>query len=95
MIKPLQDNVVLEIKENENVTASGLIMVEDETSKKSNVATVVAVGPGKINPESGAGSKMPVVVGDVVFFSRYAGTEITVEGKEYLIVGIDDILAVQ
>lgn len=93
MIKPLFDHVVLEVKEEENVTASGLVITEQEP-KKSNMAEVVAVGEGKVCRKSGERIPVAVEVGQTVLFSKYAGTEAEVDGKEYLIVSEKDILAI-
>ena len=87
MIKPLADRVVIEPKEAETKTASG-IYIPDITEDNSQQGTVVAAGPGK------KGEPMEVKVGDVVLYGKYAGTEVTVEDKKYLIVKQSDILAI-
>ena len=87
MIKPLADRVVIEPKEAETKTASG-IYIPDTAKEKPQQGTVVAAGPGKKD------EPMEVKVGDVVLYGKYAGTEVTVEDKKYLIVKQSDILAI-
>ena len=87
MIKPLADRVVIEPKEAETKTASG-IYIPDTAKEKPQQGTVVAAGPGKKDEPMG------VKVGDVVLYGKYAGTEVTVEDKKYLIVKQSDILAI-
>lgn len=87
MIKPLADRVVLEPKEAETKTASGLY-IPDNAKEKPQQGTVVAVGPGKKD------EPMELKVGDVVLYGKYAGTEVTVDDKKYLIVKQSDVLAI-
>ena len=87
MLKPLADRVVIEPKEAETKTASG-IFIPDTAKEKPQQGTVVAAGPGKKD------ETMEVKVGDVVLYGKYAGTEVTVEEKKYLIVKQSDILAI-
>ena len=87
MIKPLADRVVIEPKEAETRTASG-IFIPDTAKEKPQQGAIVAVGPGKKD------EPMEVKVGDVVLYGKYAGTEITVDDKKYLIVKHSDILAI-
>lgn len=87
MIKPLADRVLIEPKEAETKTASG-IFIPDTAKEKPQQGTVLAVGPGKKD------EPMEVKVGDVVLFGKYAGTEVAVEEKKYLIVKQSDILAI-
>lgn len=86
MIKPLADRVVIEPKEAEMKTASG-IYIPDTAKEKPQQGTVVAAGPGKKD------EPMEVKVGDVVLYGKYSGTEVTVDDKKYLIVKQSDILA--
>jgi chaperonin GroES len=86
-IKPLADRVVIEPKEAEEKTASGLY-IPNTAKEKPQRGTVVAAGPGKKD------EPMEVKVGDEVLYGKYSGTEITVEGKDYLIMRLSDILAV-
>ena len=86
MIKPLADRVLIEPKEAETKTASG-IYIPDTAKEKPQQGKVIAVGPGKKD------EPMEVKVGDEVLYGKYAGTEVTVEEKKYLIVKQSDILA--
>ncbi len=90
-LKPLSDRVVVKVLEAEEKTASGIVL-PDKAKEKPQEGKVMAVGTGKLL-ESGAKSEMDVKVGDKVIFSRYAGTEVKIEGEEYLILRQDDILA--
>jgi chaperonin GroES len=87
-LKPLGDRVVVEPLEQEEKTASGIIL--PETAKEG---TIVAVGPGKVD-ESGKRIPMDVKVGDVVLFAKYAGTEIKLDGKKILIFRESDVMAI-
>ena len=87
MIRPLADRVVIEPKAAETQTASGLY-IPDTAKEKPQQGTVVAVGPGKKD------EPMEVKVGDVVIYGKYSGTEVSVDGKDYLIMKQSDILAV-
>ena len=87
MLKPLADRVVIEPKEAETKTASG-IFIPDTAKEKPQQGTVVAAGPGKKD------EAMEVKVGDVVLYGKYAGTEVTVDEKKYLIVKQSDMLAI-
>ena len=87
MIKPLADRVVIEPKEAETKTASGLF-IPDTAKEKPQQGIVVAVGPGKKD------EPMELNVGDAVLYGKYAGTEVTVDEKKYLIVKQSDILAI-
>jgi len=86
-IKPLADRVVIEPAPAEEKTAGGII-IPDTAKEKPLKGTVVAVGSGKKD------EPMTVKVGDQVLYSKYAGTEITIDGKEYLIVRESDISAI-
>ena len=87
MIKPLADRVLVEPQEAQTKTASG-IYIPDTAKEKPQQGKVVAVGPGKKD------EPMEVKPGDVVLYGKYAGTEVTVEDKKYLIVKQSDILAI-
>ena len=91
-IKPLGDRVLLEIKESAEEMKGG-ILIPDTAKEKPQEYTVIALGTGKLDDN---GKKIPfdVKVGDVVLTSRYGGTEVKVDDKEYKIVNQDDILAV-
>ncbi|MDR2562829.1 MAG: co-chaperone GroES [Prevotellaceae bacterium] len=86
-LKPLADRVLVEPKEAEEKTASG-IYIPDTAKEKPQRGVVVAAGPGKKD------EPMEVKAGDEVLYGKYAGTEITIEGKDYLIMRLSDILAV-
>ncbi|MBQ6706680.1 MAG: co-chaperone GroES [Clostridia bacterium] len=90
-IKPLADRVVIKMVEAEETTKSGIILT-GAAKEKPQVAEVVAVGPGG-NVE-GKEVTMYVSVGDRVLTSKYSGTEIKLDGQEYIIVRQNDILAV-
>ncbi len=87
MIKPLADRVVIEPREAEVKTASGLY-IPDSAQEKPQQGSVVAAGPGKKD------EPMEVKPGDDVLYGKYSGTEVTVDGKKYLIVRQSDILAI-
>ena len=87
MIRPLADRVVIEPKAAETQTASGLY-IPDTAKEKPQQGTVVAVGPGKKD------EPMEVKVGDVVIYGKYSGTDVSVDGKDYLIMKQSDILAI-
>lgn len=90
-LKPLADRVVLKMVETEETTKSGIILTS-AAKEKPSVAEVVEVGPGGI--VDGNEVKMTVKVGDKVITSKYSGTEIKLDGAEYIIVRQGDILAV-
>ena len=89
-LKPLGDRVVVEPSESEEKTPSGIVL-PDTAKEKPQEGKVVAVGPGKVQD----GKKVPleVKVGDKVIYSKYGGTEVKVNGTEYLILREEDILA--
>ncbi len=91
-LKPLGDRVVVKRLEAEETTKGGIVL-PDTAKEKPKRGKVVAVGPGK-TLESGEVAKPTVKKGDEVIFSSFAGTDITVDGEEVLIMGADDILAV-
>jgi len=91
-IKPLGDRVVVEAAAAEEKTASGII-IPDTAKEKPQVGTIVAVGPGRY-ADSGTLIAPTVKTGDKVLYGKYAGTETTYEGKEYLIMRESDIYAV-
>ena len=90
-VRPLGDRVVIKKLEAEEKTKSGIVLT-GTAKKKPQEAEVVAVGPGGYG--DGKEVKMEVKVGDKVLFSKYAGTEVKVDGEEYTIIKQDDILAV-
>ncbi|POS01522.1 co-chaperone GroES [Flavobacterium croceum] len=86
-IKPLSDRVIVEPAQAETTTASGII-IPDTAKEKPQRGTIVAVGNGKKD------QPLTVKVGDSVLYGKYAGTELKFEGKDYLIMREDDILAI-
>ena len=89
-IKPLLDRVVLKVEEAEEKTKSGIIL-SSAAQEKPQFKSVVAVGPGGV--VDGKEVKMYVSVGDKVIASKYAGTQVKIDGEEYTIVNQSDILA--
>ena len=90
-IKPLADRVVIKLVEEEETTKGGLIL-SGSAKEKPQVAEVLAVGPG--GNVDGKEIEMTVSVGQKVITSKYSGTEVKVDGEEYMIVRVGDILAV-
>ncbi len=92
MLKPLADRVIIEVLAKEEKTKSGIVL-PDTAKEKPQEGKIVAVGSGKILEN---GQKVPVEVkaGDKVIFSKYAGTEVKLDDKEYLILSERDILAI-
>jgi len=91
-LKPLGDRVIVKQAEAETQTKSGLILA-DTAKEKPQKGNVIAVGEGKLN-DKGERVPMDVKAGDTVIYSKYGGTEVKVEGEEYLILRADDIYAV-
>ena len=91
-VKPLSDRVVIQPLEAEEKTKGGIYLPET-AKEKPQMGKVVAAGPGKIS-DSGQLVKMEVKVGDTVLYGKYSGTEVSVDGKELLIMRESDILAV-
>ena len=92
MIKPLGERVVIEVSEGDVKTASGIVL-PDTAKEKPQKGTVVAVGSGKLM-DNGQRAEMEVKVGDNVLYSKYSGTEVKVDEKDYLVVRESDILAI-
>ena len=92
-LKPLGDRVVIEPSEEETERSSGGIYIPDTAKEKPQTGKVVAAGPGRTTDE-GKTVALAVKVGDTVVYSKYAGTEYTEEGTEYLIARESDILAI-
>lgn len=92
MLKPLGDRVVIELLETEEKTASGIVL-PDTAKEKPQEGKVVAVGTGRVL-DSGKQVALEVNVGDRIIFSKYAGTEVKYDGREYLVLRESDILAV-
>lgn len=90
-IKPLADRVVVKPIEEAEVTKSGIVL-PDTAKEKPQQGEIVAIGPGKL--EDGKRVELEVKVGDKVIYRKYGGTEIKIEGDEYLILTEEDILAI-
>jgi chaperonin GroES len=90
-LTPLEDRIVVQPSEEEETTTSGIV-IPDTAKEKPQEGTVVAVGPGRF--EDGNRVPLDVSVGDKVIYSKYGGTEVKVEGEEYLILSARDVLAV-
>lgn len=92
MLKPLGDRIVIEALEMEEKTASGIVL-PDSAKEKPQEGKIVAVGAGRVL-DNGERLAPEVKEGDTVIYSKYAGTEVKVDGKEYLILRESDILAI-
>ncbi|MFQ3586935.1 MAG: co-chaperone GroES [Fimbriimonadaceae bacterium] len=91
-LQPLHDRIIVEAAPKEEKTAGGIIL-PDTAQEKPLRGTVLAVGPGKTQ-DNGKRTPVDVKVGETVLYGKYSGTEVTVDGKEYVILRADDILAV-
>ncbi len=91
-IRPLQDRIIVKRVDGEETTKGGII-IPDSAKEKPQEGKVIAVGKGKIN-EDGKLQPLDVKKGDKVLFSKYAGTEVNIEGEEHLIIREDDVLGV-
>ena len=91
-VKPLEDRIVVEPSEAETTTSSGLV-IPDTAKEKPQQGKVTAVGPGRTT-DDGKVVPMAVKVGDTVLYSKYGGTEVSVGGKDVLILSSRDVLAV-
>ena len=92
MIKPLGDRVVIKTLEKEEVTKSGIVL-PDTAKEKPQEGKIVAVGTGKML-DNGQRVPLDVKEGDKVIFSKYAGTEVKIDGQDYLILSERDVLAI-
>jgi len=91
-IRPLHDRVIVRRQEEERTTAGGIV-IPDSATEKPSTGEIIAVGNGKIT-DSGDVRALEVKVGDKVYFGKYSGTELKVDGEELLIMREDDIIAV-
>ncbi|MEI7577103.1 MAG: co-chaperone GroES [Armatimonadota bacterium] len=91
-IKPLHDRLIVKAAEKEQVSAGGIIL-PDSAQEKPQRGEVLAAGPGK-RLDSGTLAPLDVEVGDVVYYGKYSGTEVKVDGEDYVILRADDVLAV-
>jgi chaperonin GroES len=90
-IKPLQDRVIVK-RTDESEQMRGGLYIPDTAKEKPQEGEVIAVGPGKV--ENGNKIELTVKVGDKVLFGKYSGTEVKLDGEEYLIMREDDILGI-
>ncbi|MEM1071413.1 MAG: co-chaperone GroES [Planctomycetota bacterium] len=92
-ITPLHDKIIVERDEPEATTAAGIILPESGQERPKS-GTIVAIGEGSLNHETGERIPLTVSSGDRVLFTSYAGTEIKLDGDEYLIMSESDVLAI-
>ena len=92
MMKPLNDNILVKRLEEASMSRGGII-IPDSAKEKPSRAVVKAVGPGK-RTKDGAHQKIDIRVDDVVLFGKYSGTEVKLNGEDFVILRADDILAV-
>jgi chaperonin GroES len=91
-LKPLGDRVIVKAREKEEMTRSGIVL-PDTASEKPQEGSVLAVGPGRVL-DNGKRIEMDVKAGDKVLFAKYAGTEVKLDGEDYLVIRETDLLAV-
>ncbi len=91
-IRPLNDRLLVQRLEEEEKTAGGII-IPDSAKEKPAEGKVVAVGPGKTN-DAGERVELQVKEGDVILFSKYGGTDVKLDGEDYLIMREDDVLGI-
>jgi chaperonin GroES len=91
-LQPLEDRIVVRANESEATTASGLV-IPDTAKEKPQQGEVLAVGPGRRAEQSGEVIPLGINVGDTVVYSKYGGTEITIDGEDLLILSSRDVLA--
>ncbi|MBD7966246.1 MAG: co-chaperone GroES [Bacillota bacterium] len=92
MLKPLGDRIIIELVEGEEKTASGIVL-PDSAKEKPQEGKVVAVGTGRVT-DNGERISLEVSEGNTIIFSKYAGTEVKYQGKEFLILRESDVLAI-
>jgi chaperonin GroES len=91
-LQPLEDRIVVRAGEPEETTVSGLV-IPDTAKEKPQQGEVLAVGPGRRSEQTGEILPLDVAVGDTVVYSKYGGTEISVDGEDLLILSSRDVLA--
>lgn len=91
-LRPLHDRVIVKRLEEEKKSAGGII-IPDQAAEKPVRGEVIAVGPGK-KDDNGKNITLDVKAGDIVLFGKYSGSEVKVEGQDYLVMREDDIVAV-
>jgi chaperonin GroES len=92
-LKPLGDKVLVKAIEEEDTSAGGIVL-PDSAKEKPQEGEIVAVGDGKVL-DSGERAEIPVNVGDIVIYSKYGGTEVTIDGEDYLLMDEGSLLAVR
>ena len=92
-IRPLHDKILVERDEAETVTSAGIYLPES-SKEKPQFATVLAVGAGTLNESTGERTPLDISVGDRVILSKWGGTELKLDGEEYLILNASDVLAI-
>jgi chaperonin GroES len=92
-IKPLEDRILVEVIDAETKTASGLV-IPDTAKEKPQEGKVLAVGPGRFDEDGEKRIPMDIKTGDTVIFSKYGGTEVNYDGKDYLLLSARDVLAI-
>ena len=92
-LKPLDDRIVVQPNEAEQTTASGLV-IPDTAKEKPQQGKVLAVGPGKRAENTGELIPLDIEVGQTVLYSKYGGTEVTIDGDDLLILSSRDVLAI-
>lgn len=93
MLKPLGDHVIVRGLSKEEVTASGIILPDTAEKDRPERGEVIAVGPGKVM-DNGSRAAMDVKVGDKVVFKKYAPDEIKIDQESYLVIRMDDVVAI-
>jgi chaperonin GroES len=91
-LKPLGDRLIVRAIEEEETTASGIVL-PDTAKEKPQKGKVLAVGDGKVNEDTGKRTPLDVAEGDEVYYSKYGGTEIPFEGEDLLVLRESDVLA--
>jgi chaperonin GroES len=92
-LKPLDDRIVVKPNEAEERTASGLV-IPDTAKEKPQQGAVLAVGPGRWSDDEGKHFALDIKVGNTVLYSKYGGTEVTIDGQDLLILTSRDVLAI-
>jgi chaperonin GroES len=92
-LRPLNDKIIVKPLQAEEKTKSGII-IPDSAKEKPQEGEVIAVGPGKVNENTGARNAMDLKAGDKVLYSKYSGTEFKLDGDEVLMIDEGDVLAV-
>ena len=92
-LKPLGDKVLVKALEEEDTSAGGIVL-PDSAKEKPQEGEIIAVGDGKVL-DSGERAEIPVKAGDIVIYSKYGGTEVTIDGEDYLLMDEGSLLAVR